>query len=998
MRNNDLKEAVDQYLRNCRMWNICELLLREENNPYQEINMESLKRAVYYAVEYCETIKEVLPQLTVHGLKHSSNVLDIMAKLLISMQIISTDAVGTLTCALSSYEAAMLILAAFFHDIGLCMQEGYADVSEEVWFDDYTRGKQHLDANDLRRKYIRDCHHIRVKLFVDDYGRKDLGFGWLETNGNFKRFLGLERICKSHNEGREAVEKLSHIERQDEKFCAIILRLADILDLDNTRAPLNEMESIRFGSSEEENYSWYEWKKHRGAEGIAFDSNGILVLLGNTEETIVYQKLNTMVGSIRAELDLCRELLQNVSDSYRQRRLPSMIKNNVQAIGFEVGQYAYEIEKNDALKLFMGENLYMDKMVFVRELMQNAIDATIYYQKIKEREMYRLGYTGGTYKSRPVSIHVWKDNCDNISFLIEDSGTGMNRDVILNYFLKIGKSFYRSDAFRHSGVSFVPIGRFGVGFLSAFLVTDEITVVTKHYNDPHILLQLTLNINEDEYVLRENNSRKDKYDIQQRIVDWNGESVSLARMFKDRISGTLIYFNIREESINGDMDHYIRAIDKYYLWSPVQVNFDINGYEIKRGGIEKPLMDQITIVLNKNDVCRALHKSVRQFSEDDEIIFESVPVSIDYSDANGSVKGRLQIMTVYDTSRKHSSYRFGYYLDYEENAVVVKFGGYQKVISNAGLNSEYQMLGMVNKVKIYFNGINHLSASGAEQSGAVSSAYFSGYYMLEGQFRPEVDVARSGNGYMNLETIACLNYLYFNEIQNYVKDAPQKRNVFFSITLPDIFCKLDRTYYLEYEVYEKVIRPYDWNNLSLIHTEMGYLSVDEIREIISRDDCSEIELRENIMLNEMHTFKDLLIRYLLKRNFRVILRLKDGFESTYIRKQEGIQEDHSLPPLFLMEYENTEILKYGNYPLNKGHWFSKWFVEKSKSESFLESRSVLIQNMQRDIFNRMDKRNELVFNINRIVQRYISAEIDNREIITFRGKEKDLRSWLQFFE
>lgn len=678
MLNNDLKVRLDQYLCSSKIWNLCGLLLNKEGNQYKDINLENLRQAIYYAAGHIETIREILPKFTIHGIQHSCNVLDIMEKLLISMQVVSIDETGNYSSLMSSYEVALLILAAFFHDIGMCLLSKDEDVSEEEWYDDYSYDKSHYDIKDLKNKYIRDCHHIRVKLFIDDYNKKAPEFGWVEKNGNHKSFLGLGRICKSHNEGKEAVDRLDNIVQQDEKFCAIILRLADILDLDNTRAPLSEMEDIEFKETNDDTYSWYEWKKHRGAEGVSFDSNGVLILLGKTDEPIVYQKLNIMVGWIRAELDLCRELLRNTSVPYRDRRLPQMINNKIEAEGFEVGQYAYEIEKNDAIKLFMGENLYMDRMVFVRELLQNAIDASVFYQKIKESELKRLGYIGGVLKIKPVNIHVWKDDINNVSFLIEDSGIGMNREIISNYFLKIGKSFYRSEAFKHSGVNFVPISRFGVGFLSAFLVTDNITVVTKYYREPDILLQLTLNINADEYVLRENNKSINKYDIKGHIIDWNGDSISLARTFKEKECGTLIYFKIKEEVINGDIDRFIRTIDKYLLIAPVQVDCDINGVVVKHENLQNQFMNNIIVQLEKNDVCRALHRNVKTFSEDEEVIVESLPIQVDHLDDNGRINGRLQILTVYDTKLKHDSYNFSYALDYDENSLIVKFGGYEK--------------------------------------------------------------------------------------------------------------------------------------------------------------------------------------------------------------------------------------------------------------------------------------------------------------------------------
>lgn len=330
MLNNDIKVKLEKYLCSSGMWKLCGFLLDKEGNPYKDINLENLKQSLYYAVEHIETIGLVLPKFTIHGMQHSCNVLDIMEKLLLSMQVVCMDESGNYTSMMSSYEVALLILSAFFHDIGMSLLSKDEDVSEEEWFDDYSYSKFHYDVDDLKKKYIRDYHHIRVKLFLDDYNKKSPEFGWIEKNGNHKSFLGLGRICQSHNEGKEAVDKLDNIIQQDEKFCAIILRLADIFDLDNTRAPLHKMDDIKFEETNNDIYSWYEWKKHRGAEGVNFDSNGVLILLGKTTETIVYHKLNTMVDWIKDELDLCRELLRNTSVPYRDKRLPQMINNKVE--------------------------------------------------------------------------------------------------------------------------------------------------------------------------------------------------------------------------------------------------------------------------------------------------------------------------------------------------------------------------------------------------------------------------------------------------------------------------------------------------------------------------------------------------------------------------------------------------------------------------------------------------------------------------------------------
>lgn len=998
MLSDDIKVSVNEYLTTSKMWELCKFLLEKENNRYKDLNLDNLRKAIYYAVEKIETIRNVLPKFTVHGMQHSCNVLDIMGKLLESMQIIKSDENGVTSNLISSYEVALLILSAFFHDIGMCLLEKDWDVSEEEWYDDYSSDKLYLNIDELKRKYIRECHHLRVKLFIDDYSEKNPAFVWIENNSNQKPFFGLESICRSHNEGKAALEKLGNIMQQDEKFCAILLRLADILDLDNTRAPLNEMENIKFEETLNDIHSWYEWKKHRDAGNISFDSDGILRLLGKTEDVVVYQKLSTMVIWIKEEFELCREVLRSTSSPYSDKRLPQMICNDVMAKGFEVGRYTYEIEKNDAINLFMGEKLYMDKMVFVRELLQNSIDASICYQKIKERELRNLGYMGGI-NVKPVTIHVWKADMDNVSFLIEDNGIGMNREVILDYFLKIGKSFYNSDKFIHSGISFIPISRFGVGFLSAFLATDEIIVVTKHYKESDILLQLTLNKKVDQYVLRENNRNANKYDIRQQITDWNGNHISFAKIFKEKECGTLIYFKIKEGFIDDDLEQFTRAINKYLLFAPVQVYSDINGTVINPKNLQRSFMKSISVQLDKNEVCRALHKNVKAFSEDEEIFFESLPISINYSDDNGSINGKLQVLTVYDTKQNHGIYNFSYSLNYEEDSIDIRLGGYQKTVSSAELDINYQTLGLINKVKIYFNGINHLSVNSEVQSDRMAPCFFGGFLMLEGKFRPEVDVARSGKGYLGLETMACLNYLYWKELQDYVGDDPFKRNAYFSLRQPDVLLNTDNVFYIEHEIRDKGIQSYDWNAISIIKTEKGFLSVNEIKEHFRNSNSEEIELLENISLNDSLDFRALLIRYLLKNNFKMVLKISENIDRVFIKNaKRDVLNDVCLPPLFLIEYENLEVLKYGNYPLNCNHWFSKWLIEMCKSESFEKSRGCLIRYFRKDLENNPYKRDELVCNVNKILHKYMKEVLENRDINTYKPDERDLRDWLQIFE
>ena len=75
---------------------------------------------------------------------------------------------------------------------------------------------------------------------------------------------------------------------------------------------------------------------------------------------------------------------------------------------------------------------------------------------------------------------------------VADHGIGMTHDRIRNYFLQVGQSFYRSPEFKEN-YTFEPGSRFGVGFLSVFAESSDVSVETRadHPDAEPIRLRLT---------------------------------------------------------------------------------------------------------------------------------------------------------------------------------------------------------------------------------------------------------------------------------------------------------------------------------------------------------------------------------------------------------------------------------------------------------------------------------------------------------------------------
>jgi hypothetical protein len=445
---------------------------------------------VQHAAPLLDRVHETFPTYTLHNAEHARNVARNIAELL-----------GPHISDLLPIEAALLILGAFYHDIGMVFSEEERDLltADPEW-------KEFLDRNpeafvelskapegtvpiEIAEWYCRWRHADRVYDHLQRLVQQSPGkLKW----GAVSLLEILGELCRSHDKSVAALQAnreltVDGLDGADLRFCAILLRLGDILDFDGTRAPEPVYRYLGLGrrDSPRKTRSDVEWQKHLSSDGISFPTirgkRYELRFSAGPNHPAVEHDVLQFLTVIEEELEHCAALLPSCSDRWRSLDLPATIdRDNIKSDGYRYGEYRFTLDQDHVLHLLMGENLYGSPYVFVRELLQNAIDAT----RLRAHLERARGHP--TFKPQPIRVSEWTD-ADHFHWVrFDDEGSGMDEQIIRDHLLKVGSSYYRSAHFTaemlrttEAGVPrFVPISRFGIGLLSCFIACDRIEIST----------------------------------------------------------------------------------------------------------------------------------------------------------------------------------------------------------------------------------------------------------------------------------------------------------------------------------------------------------------------------------------------------------------------------------------------------------------------------------------------------------------------------------------
>ncbi len=120
--------------------------------------------------------------------------------------------------------------------------------------------------------------------------------------------------------------------------------------------------------------------------------------------------------------------------------------------------------------------LYSDKDIFLREIVANAVDAITKFKKLAD-----LGEAKADEGEYCVKVSVDKDAG---TLTVEDNGIGMTEDEVEKYITQIAFSGAADflEKYEKAGGEGI-IGHFGLGFYSAYMVSENIEIFTKSYRE-----------------------------------------------------------------------------------------------------------------------------------------------------------------------------------------------------------------------------------------------------------------------------------------------------------------------------------------------------------------------------------------------------------------------------------------------------------------------------------------------------------------------------------
>ena len=448
-----------------------------------------------------DTVSRTVPTFTDHTVRHMDALWGVTDQVLVESEIAS----------LTTGEAFLLACAFYLHDIGMAYaatEEGlkrirssgpYLEVKGRASDEPGSEAEREAQAVNFA---VRKLHAAAAaELASQPVPGTDIFL--LESRGIREAWGGTcGKIGTSHHWELDQVERelgsqgtvpLPGGRRGDLGYVASILRLVDYAHINRDRAPSVE----RAFRQPLEADSLVHWLAQEHVDGPDRDGADLVYRaaapIADVDAWWLYYEmlrgLDDEIRSVRRYLDRRAGSQGRLSlQGVRGATSPEEAAVYVPTSGFlpiEVNLRAGSIER--LVHLLAGESLYgPDPMAAVRELVQNARDAVMLKKAMADNDYDR--------SAAAIPIRVSLQTSAPARLEVTDPGIGMNRRVMTDYLIAIASDYwttqFNADFPSARTRGFREAGKFGIGFLSVFMLGDSVTVESNRDGGERLRLDL----------------------------------------------------------------------------------------------------------------------------------------------------------------------------------------------------------------------------------------------------------------------------------------------------------------------------------------------------------------------------------------------------------------------------------------------------------------------------------------------------------------------------
>ncbi|MCF8276150.1 MAG: ATP-binding protein [Flavobacteriales bacterium] len=397
------------------------------------------------AAELLGFVRKNYPSFTSHDIQHSLRILR-------KIECILTDEAKE---HLTSVEIFGLLVSAGFHDVGMIQSTGDLDL---------LRRNHHVESDKFIQEFLVErCASIseyipRLSACIGFVARAH-GLTWDELNSS-RLFTQTERVF-------------------DQEFriglLAILLRVGDLMDLDSERScdPVKRFMENSF-PNEESNAHHH---RHKGVRHFNYDSTQIQIEVeaSSIEEHTIWTE---WFGYLKQDIIHANTYVLTGNLKIFALPKPEFDIKRAEGANYELWQLRFEIDEKGRIWDVISKSVYTGKYDFIRELIQNSIDACLRWiyesngsnlDTVNPKHWKLEGYS-------PCTVVCLRGNGAELS--VTDNGIGMEVADLKKFLFNVASTGY-GEIQNFQKIKFPSIAKFGIGFVACLTKANTVIIETR---------------------------------------------------------------------------------------------------------------------------------------------------------------------------------------------------------------------------------------------------------------------------------------------------------------------------------------------------------------------------------------------------------------------------------------------------------------------------------------------------------------------------------------